>query len=71
MYLDEIHYIDKRWPEYDTEWQDFLHKILIYSKLVPYIHEIGVKKYKKYTKILKFCKTMELTIKSKIKLNII
>ena len=19
MYLDEIHYIDKRWPEYDTE----------------------------------------------------
>ena len=47
MYLNSIHSLDKRWPTGDSDCQDFLHKILIYTKLKPYIEKIGKKTFKR------------------------
>ena len=45
MYLRDINSLDERWPTVDSNCQDFLHKILIYTKLKTYINSIGKSKF--------------------------
>ena len=47
LYLAYIHKVDQRWPKIEEEWVDFMHILLVYSKIRDFINKHGFDKIKK------------------------